>query len=98
MQQSEGTPGASISVRVRGGISITQSNEPLYIIDGFPSEDGMSTLDPAEIETIDVLKDASATAMRPVKACVTSLTGTLESSLLLTEVTDPVKSLRGTAA
>lgn len=63
VQQSEGTPGASISVRVRGGISITQSNEPLYIIDGFPSEDGMSTLDPAEIETIDVLKDASATAI-----------------------------------
>ena len=52
VQQSEGTPGASISVRVRGGISITQSNEPLYIIDGFPSEDGMSTLDPAEIEAI----------------------------------------------
>lgn len=61
--QSEGAPGASISIRVRGGISITQSNEPLYIIDGFPSEDGMSTLDPAEIETIDILKDASATAI-----------------------------------
>lgn len=63
VQQSEGAPGSSISIRVRGGISITQSNEPLYIIDGFPSEDGMSTLDPAEIETIDVLKDASATAI-----------------------------------
>lgn len=63
VMQSEGAPGASISIRVRGGISITQSNEPLYIIDGFPSEDGMSTLDPAEIETIDILKDASATAI-----------------------------------
>lgn len=63
VMQSEGTPGASISIRVRGGISITQSNEPLYIIDGFPSEDGMSTLDPAEIESIDILKDASATAI-----------------------------------
>lgn len=63
VQQSEGAPGASVSIRVRGGISITQSNEPLYVIDGFPSEDGMSTLDPAEIETIDVLKDASATAI-----------------------------------
>lgn len=61
--QSEGAPGSSVSIRVRGGISITQSNEPLYIIDGFPSEDGMSSLDPAEIETIDVLKDASATAI-----------------------------------
>lgn len=61
--QSEGAPGSSISIRVRGGISITQSNEPLYIIDGFPNEDGMSTIDPAEIETIDILKDASATAI-----------------------------------
>lgn len=63
VMQSEGAPGASISIRVRGGISIHKSNEPLYIIDGFPSEDGMSTLDPAEIETIDILKDASATAI-----------------------------------
>lgn len=61
--QSEGAPGSSISIRVRGGISITQSNEPLYIIDGFPSEDGMASLDPAEVETIDILKDASATAI-----------------------------------
>lgn len=63
IMQSEGEPGSSVSIRVRGGISITQSNEPLYIIDGFPSEDGMSNLDPAEIETIDILKDASSTAI-----------------------------------
>ena len=61
--QSEGAPGSSISIRVRGGISITQSNEPLYVIDGFASEDGMSNLDPAEIESIDILKDASSTAI-----------------------------------
>ena len=61
--QSEGAPGSNISIRVRGGISITQSNEPLYIIDGFPSEDGMASIDPAEVETIDVLKDASSTAI-----------------------------------
>ncbi|RNC66576.1 TonB-dependent receptor [Proteiniphilum sp. X52] len=61
--QNEGAPGASISIRVRGGISITQSNEPLYIIDGFPDEDGLATLDPSEIESIDILKDASATAI-----------------------------------
>ena len=61
--QAEGEPGTSVSIRVRGGISITQSNEPLYIIDGFPSEDGMSALDPADIESIDVMKDASATAI-----------------------------------
>ena len=61
--QSEGAPGSSVSIRVRGGISITQSNEPLYVIDGFPSEDGMEGLDPAEIESIDILKDASSTAI-----------------------------------
>ena len=63
VQHSEGATGSTVSIRVRGGISITQSNEPLYVIDGFPSEDGMASLDPAEIETIDVLKDASATAI-----------------------------------
>lgn len=61
--QAEGEPGSSISIRVRGGISITQSNEPLYVIDGFPSEDGLSSLDPADIESIDILKDASSTAI-----------------------------------
>lgn len=63
ISQSDGGPDATISVRVRGGLSITQSNEPLYIIDGFPSEDGMSGLDPSDIASIDVLKDASATAI-----------------------------------
>ena len=62
ISQSEGGPGSSISINVRGGISMTQSNEPLYVIDGYPSEDGMSGLDPGEIESIDILKDASSTA------------------------------------
>lgn len=66
--QDDGEPGAAISVRVRGGISITQSNEPLYIIDGFPSEDGLAGISPSEIETIDVLKDASATAIYGARA------------------------------
>ena len=44
VMQSEGAPGASISIRVRGGISITQSNEPLYIIDGVPTKAGMHEL------------------------------------------------------
>lgn len=61
--QTDGQPGSEASIRVRGGISITQSNEPLYVIDGFPTEDGMASLDPADIENIDVLKDASATAI-----------------------------------
>lgn len=60
---SEGEPGAGIAIRIRGGGSITQSNEPLYVIDGFPSEDGLSALDPSDIESIDILKDASSTAI-----------------------------------
>ncbi len=61
---SEGGLGAEISIRVRGGISLTQSNEPLYIIDGFPSESTeFSSLNASDIESIDVLKDASSTAI-----------------------------------
>ncbi len=60
---TDGQPGATPSIRVRGGMSITQDNSPLYVIDGFPNEDGMANLNPADIESIDVLKDASATAI-----------------------------------
>ena len=61
--QTDGQPGATPEIRVRGGISITQDNSPLYIIDGVPNEDGMSNVNPSDIESIDVLKDASATAI-----------------------------------
>ncbi|TZF86100.1 TonB-dependent receptor (plasmid) [Pedobacter sp. BS3] len=60
---TEGAPGADISITIRGGGSITQSNEPLYVIDGIPQTDGLSFLDPTDIESIDVLKDAAATAI-----------------------------------
>lgn len=58
----DGRPGASVSIRVRGGGSITQSNEPLYIVDGFPVSN-IKDLSSSEIESIDVLKDASSTAI-----------------------------------
>ena len=85
VMQSEGAPGAEISIRVRGGISITQSNEPLYIIDGFPTEDGLSTLDPGEIESIDILKDASSTAIYGARGAngvvvITTKSGTKNNS------------------
>lgn len=60
---SEGSPNASIRIRVRGGGSITQDNSPLYVIDGVQVEDGISTLSPQDIESIDVLKDAASTAI-----------------------------------
>ncbi|MDJ1472092.1 SusC/RagA family TonB-linked outer membrane protein [Xanthocytophaga flava] len=75
--QSSGTPGGGISVRVRGSTSISASNRPLFIVDGIPVEDGelglrdfggqkdnaFSTINPNDIESIEVLKDASAKAI-----------------------------------
>ncbi len=60
---TEGQPGADILVNIRGGTSISQENAPLYIIDGFPSDRGLMQISPQDIERIDVLKDASATAI-----------------------------------
>jgi TonB-linked SusC/RagA family outer membrane protein len=60
---SEGSPNADVQIRVRGGGSITQDNSPLYIIDGVQVENGLSSLSPQDIESVDVLKDASATAI-----------------------------------
>ena len=58
----DGRPGASVSIKVRGGGSISQSNEPLYIVDGFPVSD-ISDIPADQIVSIDVLKDASSTAI-----------------------------------
>ena len=59
---TEGSPDAEIKIRVRGGGSITQSNSPLYIVDGFLKDD-IKDVAPSEIQSIDVLKDASSTAI-----------------------------------
>ena len=59
---SEGSPDAEVKIRVRGGGSITQSNDPLYIVDGFPV-DGIGDIPATDIEDITVLKDASSTAI-----------------------------------
>jgi TonB-linked SusC/RagA family outer membrane protein len=60
---SEGTPNAQVLIRVRGGGSITQDNTPLYVVDGAQVENALSVLAPQDIASIDVLKDASATAI-----------------------------------
>lgn len=59
---TEGSPDAEINIRVRGGGSITQSNQPLFIVDGFPVST-ISDIPPTDIESIDVLKDASSAAI-----------------------------------
>ena len=58
----DGAPGAEIVIRVRGGGSITQDNSPLYIVDGF-IVDNINDISASDIESIDVLKDASSTAI-----------------------------------
>jgi TonB-linked SusC/RagA family outer membrane protein len=65
VQQTNGAPGGEgLTIRVRGTGSITQSNSPLYVVDGYPMEDGAFRLiNPLDIETIQVLKDASSTAI-----------------------------------
>ena len=62
---SEGTPGGTMNIVIRGNNSLTQDNSPLYVIDGFPVEDAAmaSTINPSDIESLDILKDASATAI-----------------------------------
>lgn len=59
---TEGSPDAELKIRVRGGGSITGDNTPLLIVDGFPVQ-SISDIPSSEIESIDVLKDASSTAI-----------------------------------
>jgi len=80
--QTSGMPGAIASIRVRGTSSLQGGNEPLYVIDGFPIYNGtgfgstggnvrysgLSTINPADIESIEILKDASATAIYGARA------------------------------
>ncbi|MCC8199310.1 MAG: TonB-dependent receptor [Tannerellaceae bacterium] len=63
VSSSTGAPGANISVRVRGVGSINSSNDPLYIVDGIPVENGLNAISANDIEDIVVLKDASSTAI-----------------------------------
>ncbi|MFD2247044.1 SusC/RagA family TonB-linked outer membrane protein [Pontibacter ruber] len=77
ISQNSGTPGSGISVRVRGSSSISASNQPLYVVDGVPlttgdfsqlgyggqSVNAIADLNPNDIESIDILKDASAAAI-----------------------------------
>ena len=59
---AEGSPDADVKIRVRGGGSLSQDNSPLYIVDGFPVS-SISDIAPTDIESVDVLKDASSTAI-----------------------------------
>jgi TonB-linked SusC/RagA family outer membrane protein len=64
VSSGDGQPGSASNIVIRGNNSLTQDNSPLYVIDGFPIENPINnTISPNDIESIDILKDASATAI-----------------------------------
>ncbi|MES2653371.1 MAG: TonB-dependent receptor [Bacteroidota bacterium] len=64
VSSNDGQPGSVSNITIRGGNSITQSNAPLYVIDGFPIENpDNNVINPDDIESIEILKDASSTAI-----------------------------------
>lgn len=60
---SDGLPGGSVKIRIRGTNSINKSNEPLYVVDGMVRESGMEGINPEDILSMQILKDASSTAI-----------------------------------
>ncbi|MFY9464792.1 MAG: TonB-dependent receptor [Sediminibacterium sp.] len=82
VNSNSGTPGGGVFVRIRGTASINASSDPLYVIDGVPVQSGnlsalglgggvtspMADINPADIESMDILKDASATAIYGARA------------------------------
>ena len=62
-QTANGQPGSGISVRIRGFGSINATQDPLYVVDGVPYTGGTSNINPDDVESISILKDASATAL-----------------------------------
>ena len=65
LNSGEGSPGQFMNFEIRGSNSITGSSDPLFVVDGFPQDDPsyVSTISPEDIERVDILKDASATAI-----------------------------------
>jgi len=106
VQQSSGQPGAGISIRVRGASSIAGGNEPLYVIDGLPQynddsklANGMATINPADIATIEVLKDAASTAIYGSRGSngvvmITTKTGRVGKPVISYESSVGIQSIR----
>lgn len=111
--QTSGQPGGGVSIRIRGGSSIQGGNEPLYVIDGFPvynnaassgaitgaSVNPLSAINPGDIESIDILKDASATAIYGSRGAngviiVTTKKGKAERSAITYDGSYGVQSVR----
>jgi TonB-dependent starch-binding outer membrane protein SusC len=110
---TSGQPGGGVSIRIRGGSSITGGNEPLYVIDGFPittsssaagtitgaEVNPLSTINPNDIESIDILKDASATAIYGSRGAngvviITTKKGKVDTNTISYDASVGVQSLR----
>lgn len=63
MQQTSTKPGATMQIRIRGSRSLNASNDPLIVLDGIPFAGSIADIDPSDIKSLDILKDASATAI-----------------------------------
>jgi TonB-linked SusC/RagA family outer membrane protein len=63
MSQTSTQPGATMQIRIRGTRSLTASNDPLVVLDGIPFAGSISDINPSDVKSIDILKDASATAI-----------------------------------
>ncbi len=63
MQQTSSQPGAEMQIRIRGQRSLNASNDPLIVLDGVPFMGNLSDINPSDIKSMDILKDASATAI-----------------------------------
>ena len=111
--QTSGQPGGGVSIRIRGGSSVQGGNEPLYVIDGFPfyntsisagtisgsSVNPLSAINPSDIQTMNVLKDASATAIYGSRGAngviiITTKKGKGEKSQVTYEGNFGIQSLR----
>jgi len=63
MQQSSSKPGSTMQIRIRGTRSLTASNDPLIVLDGIPFAGSLADINPNDIKSMDILKDASSTAI-----------------------------------
>jgi TonB-linked SusC/RagA family outer membrane protein len=63
LSQTDSKPGATLQIRIRGTRSLTASNDPLVVLDGIPFAGSISDISPDDIKSVDILKDASATAI-----------------------------------
>lgn len=63
MAQTSSAPGASMQIRIRGTRSLNASNDPLVVLDGIPFMGNLSDINPGDIKSMDILKDASSTAI-----------------------------------